>query len=66
MHGCQRGSCQIRQLDLSSLASVQKFTEQFAAQQLHADVLICNAGTVNCFMQACFLGAIISALGSVL
>lgn len=44
MHGCQRGSCQIRQLDLSSLASVQKFTEQFAAQQLHADVLICNAG----------------------
>ena len=42
IRGCKLGSCQVEQLDLSSLASVRRFTGRLARQ--HLDLIICNAG----------------------
>lgn len=42
--GCSKGSAELAELDLSSLASVRKFIASFNDRRQHLDVLICNAG----------------------
>ncbi len=38
------GNVEVRELDLASLASVQRFAHAINAERRHVDILVCNAG----------------------
>ena len=38
------GCVEVRELDLASLASVQRFAHAINAERRHVDILVCNAG----------------------
>lgn len=42
--GCKPGSCEIQELDLSSMKSVRSFSQAWKAAGRQLDLLFCNAG----------------------
>lgn len=45
--GCEAGTVEFAQLDLSNLSSVKDFAKRFNKGGRHLDVLVCNAGIMS-------------------